>query len=81
MSYGRFDYFIGRLFVRVREAHNLPVYTRPHLPLGMRYACLTHRAVHVMDQTLEGYLHLAAPNAMRAVVRSLLKIYDIMPTR
>ena len=23
------DYFIGRLFVRVREARNLPVYTRP----------------------------------------------------
>ena len=80
------DYFIGRLFVRVRKEHNLPVYTRPHI---LRHACLTHMAAHmmkqgipekmikaalkdlaghVMDQTLEGYLHLAAPKS--AVVRS-----------
>jgi integrase len=80
------DYFIGRLFVRVRKVHNLPVYTRPHI---LRHACLTHMAAHmmkqgipekmikaalkdlaghVMDQTLEGYLHLAAPKS--AVVRS-----------
>ena len=79
------DYFIGRLFVRVRTAHNLPVYTRPHI---LRHACLTHMAAdmirqgipekmlkaalkdlagHVMDQTLDGYLHLAAPK--NAVVR------------
>ncbi len=80
------DYFIGRLFVQVREAYNLPVYTRPHV---LRHACLTHMAAdrmrqgipekmikaalkdlagHVMDQTLDGYLHLAAPK--NAVVRS-----------
>jgi integrase len=80
------DYSIGRLFVRVRKEHNLPVYTRPHI---LRHACLTHMAAHmmkqgipekmikaalkdlaghVMDQTLEGYLHLAAPKS--AVVRS-----------
>jgi integrase len=80
------DYFIGRLFVRVREEHCLPVYTRPHV---LRHACLTHMAAdmmrqgipekmikaalkdlagHVMDQTLDGYLHLAAPK--NAVVRS-----------
>ena len=80
------DYYIGRLFVRVREAHKLPVYTRPHI---LRHACLTHMAAsmmaqgipekmvkaalkdlagHVMDQTLDGYLHLAAPK--NAIVRS-----------
>jgi integrase len=80
------DYFIGRVFARLREAHKLPVYTRPH---SLRHACLTHMAAHmmkqgipekmikaalkdlaghVMDQTLEGYLHLAAPKS--AVVRS-----------
>ena len=80
------DYFIGRLFVRVREAYHLPVYTRPHI---LRHACLTHMAAdmmrqgipekminaalkdlagHVMDKTLDGYLHLAAPK--NAVVRS-----------
>jgi len=72
--------------VRLREAHKLPVYTRPHI---LRHACLTHIAAemvrqgvpekmikaalkdlagHVRDQTLEGYLHLAAPKS--AVVRS-----------
>lgn len=80
------DYLIGRWFVRVREAHNLPVYTRPHV---LRHACLTHMAAnmmrqgipekmikaglkdlagHVMDKTLDGYLHLAAPK--NAVIRS-----------
>ena len=43
---------------------------RQGIPEKMIKAGLKDLAAHVMDQTLEGYLHVAAPNAARAVVRS-----------
>ncbi len=43
---------------------------RQGIPEKMIKAALKDLAGHVMDQTLDGYLHLAAPNARRAVVRS-----------
>jgi hypothetical protein len=67
--------------MKPRNFHT-PAKLSPHstaLPFSIKTPCIL--AGHVMDQTLDGYLHLAAPNAMRAVVRSLLKIYDIMPTQ
>jgi hypothetical protein len=52
----------------------LPVYTRPHiLRLTDAYGSAYDEARHVMDQTLEGYRHLAAPNAARVAVRSPIK--------
>jgi len=90
------DYFIGRLFVRVRKVHNLPVYTRPHI---LRHACLTHMAAHMMKQgipekmikaalkDLAGHVmdqtlegYCTSPRRRVPLCVPLLKIYDIMPT-